>query len=481
MLDLVNDAFRSVLPESFDACMNELGSHGDTHAERGEDNNSENNSREDIKAKKLRDDATQPLYPSCGLEETKLSVIVELSASGNVSGQSETANAEPRQKNFVLFDEDGRPVGDKATEYSSHLGEYSRVHASIAHHRWKNVSDDDKILIWKRISEEYDLSGTMKEKVMAKANEYWRKYKSSSLRKVYDKYRTDEERKRHCPGAVRKEDWEKFVDNKSTEAAKSRRVNGKLSRQAAIARQRSGRKGSARIAHELKLKNPNVPVTRTDVYVVLHTNSDGTCPTQEHSDQVESIKEIVASNPASTTLDLDHDPVAQVLGRDTKGRFRGLAPGVSRRGLDASAPAKNQLKMQKEMTSTLIGEVQDLKLLCGELQKDVTMMKSGQGSNVPFSPCSGSSQLNRMGPAPQGFPPGLRSASCKLYSMRHEHVANGRAIIGEEVGGEVIETYDVILDSVLVPHAQSTNRATLGEEEIRSIVDWPKALTVFDH
>ncbi|KAF9606696.1 hypothetical protein IFM89_027740 [Coptis chinensis] len=439
MLDLVNDAFKCFAREPR-SCMNELGSHGDTHAEHGEDNNSENNSREDIKAKKLRDDATQPLYPSCGVEETKLSVIVELvglksthnwsnnsfdellktlkrvlpsggsgshkrarknfldddngcsseqlsgkrarkyhsyeqnhpskkrGTKGEISwesdgfyslaeeqhngirtkrtvgvdldkprvgvdldklrvgvdldklmermdpvcgwwcihGQSELQIFEPRQKIFVLFDEDGRPVGDKAAEYSSHLGEYSRAHASIAHHRWKN--------------EEYNLSGTTKEKVMAKANEYWRKYKSSSLRKVYDKYRTDEERKRHCPGAVRKEDWEKFVDNESIEAAKSRRVNGKLSRQAAIARQRSGRKGSARIAHEL-----------------------------------ESIKEIVASNPASTMLDLDHDPVAQVLGRDTKGRFRGLGAGVSRRGLDASAPAKNQLKMQKEMTSTLMG------------------------------------------------------------------------------------------------------------------------------
>ncbi|KAF9589401.1 hypothetical protein IFM89_023677 [Coptis chinensis] len=301
MLDLVNDAFRRVLPESLDACMNELGSHGDTHTERGEDNNSKNNSREDIKAKKLRDDVTQPRYPSCGVEETKLSVIVELvglksthnwsnnsfdellktlksvlpsvfstmasrqaeggsgfqqAEGGSGSRQTNGENGygqsagEPRQKIFVLFDEDGRPVGDKAAEYSSHLGEYSRAHASIAHHRWKNVSDDDKTLIWKRIYEEYDLSGTTKEKVMAKANEYWRKYKSSSLRKVYDKYRTDEERKRHCPGAIRKEDWEKFVDNESTEAAKSCRVNGKLSRQAAIARQRSGRKGSARIAHE---------------------------------------------------------------------------------------------------------------------------------------------------------------------------------------------------------------------------------------
>ncbi|KAF9596116.1 hypothetical protein IFM89_007169 [Coptis chinensis] len=229
MLDLVNDAFRRVLPESLDACMNELGSHGDTHAEHGEDNNSENNSREDTKAKKLRDDATQPFTMASGQAEGGSgsrqaeggsgSRQVESgsgsrqtngengsgqSAGGNVSGQSGTANAEPRQKIFVLFDEDGRLVGDKAAEYSSHLGEYSRAHASIAHHRWKNVSDDDKTLIWKRISEEYDLSGTTKEKVMAKANEYWRKYKSSSLRKVYDKYRTDEERKRHCQSLLEK-------------------------------------------------------------------------------------------------------------------------------------------------------------------------------------------------------------------------------------------------------------------------------------
>ncbi|KAF9613276.1 hypothetical protein IFM89_006775 [Coptis chinensis] len=144
-------------------------------------------------------------------------------------------------------------------------------------------------------------------------------------------------------------------------------------------------------------------------------------------------------------LDMDHDPVAQ-----------------------------------KDITSALMGEVHDLKLVVGELQKDVAMMKSGQGSNAVFSPGSSSSQLNRMGLAPKGFPPELRSASCKLYSMRREHVTNGRAIIGEEVGGDLIESYDVILDSVLVPHAQSTNRTTFGEEDIGSVIDWPKALAVFD-
>ncbi|KAF9591131.1 hypothetical protein IFM89_002086 [Coptis chinensis] len=44
--------------------------------------------------------------------------------------------------------------------------------------------------------------------------------------------------------------------------------------------------------------------------------------------------------------------------------------------------------------------------------------------------------------------------------MRREHVANGRAIIGEEAGGDLIESYDVILNSVLVPHAQRLGDTT---------------------
>ncbi|KAF9618542.1 hypothetical protein IFM89_002237 [Coptis chinensis] len=93
-------------------------------------------------------------------------------------------------------------------------------------------------------------------------------------------------------------------------------------------------------------------------------------------------------------LDMDRDPVAQVMGRDTKGCYRGLGNGVSRKGLEASVPAKNQLKIQKDITSALTGEVHDLKLVVGELQKNVAMMKSGQGSNAAFSPGSSSSQAS---------------------------------------------------------------------------------------
>ncbi|KAF9588475.1 hypothetical protein IFM89_010501 [Coptis chinensis] len=399
------------------------------------------------------------------------------SEGGARSGQSEHGDDAIVEKKLVLFDEDGRPVGDKSADFSSSLGEISRAHAPIVFQRWKEVPDQKKDLIWELISKEFVVTGTTQALVLKKANEYWRKYKSK-LRKIHDKFRTDEERKRNCPGCVRQEDWERFVDNESMEAAKLRRVKGKISREAAKARHRSGRKGSARLAHDMKKKNPNTLVTRTLVYVALHTNDDGTCPTEEHRDEVESIKEIAAKDPSSTLLDLDHDPVARVYGPDSKGRVRGMGSGVTKRGLDASAPAKYQLKKQKEKESALVGEVENLKVLYQKMQEDVNIMKSAQGSNAQFSPDS--SHLNHHGPAPDGFPSELSSVSCKLYSMRRVHVASGRAILGEEGNQEIIQTYDVVLDLVLVPTAQSTHMETLGEEEIGGIIEWPKAFTVFN-
>ncbi|KAF5179716.1 hypothetical protein FRX31_030696 [Thalictrum thalictroides] len=58
----------------------------------------------------------------------------------------------------------------------------------------------------------------------------------------------------------------------------------------------------------------------------------------------------------------------------------------------------------------------------------------------------------------------------QLYSMRRDHVANGRAIIGELDAEEIFDTYDVWLDHVFIPNIASTNKGTLGVEEIGTII-----------
>lgn len=69
--------------------------------------------------------------------------------------------------------------------------------------------------------------------------------------------------------------------------------------------------------------------------------------------------------------------------------------------------------------------------------------------------------------------------------MRGEHVANGRALIGgdppneHDFPAEVVETYDIFLDRVIKPNAASTDKETLGEEPIGSLIQWPKGMVVF--
>ncbi|KAF9595546.1 hypothetical protein IFM89_000634 [Coptis chinensis] len=56
------------------------------------------------------------------------------SEGGDGSGQTIV------EKQFVLFDEDGRPFGGKSAEFSSSLGEINRAHAPIVFQTWKAKS-----------------------------------------------------------------------------------------------------------------------------------------------------------------------------------------------------------------------------------------------------------------------------------------------------------------------------------------------------
>ncbi|KAF5195730.1 hypothetical protein FRX31_014683 [Thalictrum thalictroides] len=170
--------------------------------------------------------------------------------------------------------------------------------------------------------------------------------------KALTKFRSNTRDKNHVEGEA--------IYYEATDDAKAPRIKGKQSRMAAKAQHKSGRKGAARIAYEMEKKYPDIPVIRTRLFMALHTKSDGSCPTQEHSPIVDQIKEIADKDPSSTLLDVDHDPVAQVYGPEVKGRVRACGTGVSKRGIDASALARHQLKRQKQYTSALEDKVSSM-------------------------------------------------------------------------------------------------------------------------
>ncbi|KAF9626433.1 hypothetical protein IFM89_033252 [Coptis chinensis] len=99
----------------------------------------------------------------------------------------------------------------------------------------------------------------------------------------------------------------------------------------------SGILGYARIEEELIKEILDGTVTRTHVFVATHTSKDGSCPFLELRPSLDEIKRLVSLDPYLGEKDLDNDPVAKVIGRDGKGRVRGLGTGVTKTVVHASA------------------------------------------------------------------------------------------------------------------------------------------------
>ncbi|KAF9598375.1 hypothetical protein IFM89_027277 [Coptis chinensis] len=93
--------------------------------------------------------------------------------------------------------------------------------------------------------------------------------------------------------------------------------------------------------------DPANPPSRTDIFVVTHTRKNGTFVSEEVRQKM--INEIVARDPSSKYKDLDHDPVAEVFGKDGRGQVLGLGSGVSKTTLMVAAPYKKKVRASGEI------------------------------------------------------------------------------------------------------------------------------------
>ncbi|KAF9616803.1 hypothetical protein IFM89_032653, partial [Coptis chinensis] len=301
-------------------------------------------------------------------------------------------------KKQVRFNNNGLPVGPSSTQFVTFIGKMARMYCAPTYAYWPIVPDDIKKHIFKRVTESvytiisllpclnampipcatahsstdepllaaitlpvslrsaaahppidpflsyfifscfilkdvYDLLPTRRVGVLLKANISW-KYWKHRLRKVYDRYSTNSERMKNIPKRTKKEDWESFIEICSTDEEKIKREKGKLSREHMKLPHTSGRLGCARIEEELIKENPDGTVTRTHVFVATHTSKDRSCL----SLALRPTLRLVSLDPYLGEKDLDNDPVAKVIGRDGKGRVRGLGTGVTKTVVHASAP-----------------------------------------------------------------------------------------------------------------------------------------------
>ncbi|KAF5196084.1 hypothetical protein FRX31_014329 [Thalictrum thalictroides] len=85
-------------------------------------------------------------------------------------------------------------------------------------------------------------------------------------------------------------------------------------------------------------------VTRTPLFVALHTRKDGSCPSLETRPTLDEIKRLISVDPYLGERDLDHDPVC---GLDGRGLIRGMGSGISKTVFHASAPYKEIAQQDK--------------------------------------------------------------------------------------------------------------------------------------
>ncbi|KAF9603284.1 hypothetical protein IFM89_034617 [Coptis chinensis] len=100
---------------------------------------------------------------------------------------------------------------------------------------------------------------------------------------------------------------------------------------------------------QVKKNSPTGEVSRTKGYVAIHTRRDGSCINFETKQSLEEIDRLVSNEPDIVERDLDNDPIALVIGRDGRGRVRGLGSGVTKTVYHASAPYKEIAQREKRV------------------------------------------------------------------------------------------------------------------------------------
>ncbi|XXG82888.1 hypothetical protein AAC387_Pa10g0766 [Persea americana] len=381
----------------------------------------------------------------------------------------------------ITFGEHDQPIGPDAAQLSSLIGNLVRTYVSPIYEAWTNVPNEIKEQIWLGVINTYNINEIHKIFVMKKANISWKGWKYMLRHQAIDKYLTDVERKSNVPKYVKPEDWVKFVDISSTSAALAAREAGKIARSKLKSPHTTGRKGQARVAAELKAKNPDQPLTRTDLFLATHKRKDGSA-SSPHVDDV-----IIAceSDSSVAQCDLDHDAVTKVFGRDSRGRVRGLGT-VSKTALKHSAPYKRALEDEHECNTHLQTEVKRLKEGQMGIRREMDELKQALtqgGTQVRPSTYHGSSSQAQDDSSCQlactNQPnTNTRQGPCRLlhYVRKEITVALGRVLgLSTEEEG----CYRIVVDEILKFDVELLGgEKTFGDLTVGDIISWPTFRTV---
>ncbi|KAF6163023.1 hypothetical protein GIB67_021172 [Kingdonia uniflora] len=184
-------------------------------------------------------------------------------------------------------------------------------------------------------------------------------------------------------------------------------------------------------------------ITISDSFLVGHTRSDGTFPTALVAEKVIAVKEIIAKNPQSKYLDVDHDLLAQVFGKVKKGCANFMGLDVTNKFIQSTELLRAQIMEGNESYIDLENRFSQYKAendaKLDSLRDIETSLRSFERAATPTV----NVDRSRM------FSPLLREEAIAHFLDLHENiVASGRAlvILGYQESQEA--EYEVIVDII---------------------------------
>ncbi|KAL5856716.1 hypothetical protein ACOSQ3_004174 [Xanthoceras sorbifolium] len=284
--------------------------------------------------------------------------------SDTPSSSSKRKGRGPNQINFnkiakakevgVTFNELGQPLGDSSIALSTCIGTITTQMIPITYSSWPEVPDVVKDSVWETMKARFGLDDVGKSNVFNSMNTCWRQYKSRLTKRIRELSSGPEAGRMIRllkPTNITDEDWSQFVSNclssefdiissKYSDLAKKNKAPHTTSR-----------KGLARLREDLRAKKSvesgdleDTEVDRVETWIAGHKHKDGTPVTEDAGEIIKQLEEI-SGNQATSISD---DAVSQVLGKEHRGRVRGLGGGVTPTRVNASVVGKQTTTQLRE-------------------------------------------------------------------------------------------------------------------------------------
>ncbi|XP_065623494.1 uncharacterized protein LOC112018425 [Quercus suber] len=254
-----------------------------------------------------------------------------------------------------------QPVDDGARTFTGFLGTIARKPhmCPIRFLNWKAMPEEFKEECWRLVKRKYSVPAdpvayaALKTFTLQKIGKAWRDHKSRLKKQHYipDSRNKARVKNKDNTGCI-KQDWEILVDHWYTDDAviESEKNKARRSKQDDL---HTASSCAFAVHAAKKAKMDGLPVERAVLYPILHTRKNGSAVNSVVKEKMEKMKlllddssnQLQSSDMSGSIAWSTNDVFAQVMGKERKGRIRGVGFGPSPSG-QSSKSARTDIEIQ---------------------------------------------------------------------------------------------------------------------------------------